>query len=112
MAVAESPVLHLPGQIEGRMRLVDQALVLVPPDSHEAGRLLSLYCSDLGIDAGDYDGAQEVLHRALAIAGHEQDELLEMQTLARAAAVDGYHLRFTESLEKNHRAIKLAQGSR
>jgi len=109
VAVAESPVLHLPGQIEGRMRLVDQALDLVLTDSHEAGHLLSLYCSDLGIDAGDYDGAQEAFRRALAIAGHEQDESLEMQALARAAAVDGYHLRFPESLEKNLRAIKLAQ---
>ncbi|MCH8947387.1 MAG: aromatic amino acid lyase [Acidobacteria bacterium] len=61
VAVARNPVPHLPGQLEGATELIRQALTLVPPDSAEAGQLLSLYCMALGVDEGDYQGAQEAL---------------------------------------------------
>ncbi len=109
VAVAECPVPHLPGQLTGAHELLKRALALVPTDSPEAGRLLSLYGTALGVDEGDYLGAEKAFDQALAIAQREQDSILEMQTLARAGRVNGYHLRLQESLEQSLRAIALAQ---
>ena len=39
----------------------------------------------LGIEEGDYIGAQESIAAALSIAEREHDTILEMKTLANAA---------------------------
>ena len=108
VAVAEYPFYPLIGQRIGNDRLIARALALVDPDSPRAGRLLSRYGRLMGLEEGDYDGAQEAFDKALAIARREDDPALEMSTLADAANVDLIHLRFQDSLEKSMRAIELA----
>ena len=88
-------------------RLITRALELVPPDSHEAGRLLVRYGVHLGGVTGDYEGAQEAFSRALGIAQREKDVALEMRTLASAAGAEIYRMRFQEALEKSLQAIEL-----
>jgi tetratricopeptide (TPR) repeat protein len=108
-AVAECPVPHLPGKLAGESQLLVRALALVPPDSVSAGRLQSLYGEVLGVDEGDYEGAHKAFTQALATARQEGDEALEMQTLARSARVNGYHLRLRECLDQSLLAIGLAR---
>ncbi|MFQ6029009.1 MAG: tetratricopeptide repeat protein, partial [Dehalococcoidia bacterium] len=109
VAVAQFPVNSAPGQRTGLAQLIGDALKLVPPESLEAGHLLSRYGRVLGIEEGNYEGAEEALGRALTIAQQEGDAALEMWTLANSAQVALYDLRFQEALEKGLRAIELAQ---
>ena len=109
VAVAESIPRPGVGFRTGAAGLIVRALTLVPPDSHEEGRLLSPYVRVMGLEEGVYDDAQEAFRRALAIAQREGDVSLELRTLANAANVDYFHLRFQEALEKSLRAIELAR---
>ena len=86
--------------------LIERALKMVPPDSHDAGRLLSCYIPSL---RSEYDRAQDAIHGALAIARQQQDLELEMQTLVAAACVDFSHCGFEKSLDRNLQAIVLAR---
>ena len=106
VAVAESPV-SINNTETGD--LIERALAMVAPDSHEAGRLLSRYGGVLGRTEGHYDGAQETFSRALTIARREDDENLEMRTLAEAAGLAYTHLRHEETLQRSLSAIELAQ---
>jgi DNA-binding CsgD family transcriptional regulator len=108
VAVAGYPLPPVPG-MTGVPRLIPRALPLVPAGSHEAGRLLSAHGAILGIEEGDYQGAQQAFEESLAIAGRERDRLLEIQTLANAARVAGMHLRGPESLDKSIKALELAR---
>ena len=87
VAAAEFPIAPPPYQIPGVAQLMARALTLVPADSHEAGRLLSRYGVVLGAAEGDYEGAEQALGRAIAIARREGGLPLESQTLAYAAMV-------------------------
>jgi len=109
VAVAEFPIAPPQYLIPGVAELMARALSLVPADSRELGRLLSRYGGTLGAE-GDYEGAQEALGRALAIARREEDVPLEVQTLAYAADTCGRHLHFQECLDNGLRAIELAIG--
>lgn len=91
--------------------LVAGALTLVPPDSHEAGRLLAQHAGFIGFLYGDHAGAQRAFEGALAIAKHESDEALEQWTLAHAAFVDGFHLRWESCLARGLQAIAMQQAS-
>jgi predicted ATPase len=106
MAVAEYPMLVLPGFTRVN-ELIGCALNLVPPDSHEAGRLLSRYGYSLFIETGSFQRAEEAFSRALAIAQQKQDAALEMRTLALASFVEWNNLRYAESLAKSLCAIEL-----
>jgi ATP/maltotriose-dependent transcriptional regulator MalT len=106
MAVAEYPMLILPGFTRVN-ELIARALNLVPPDSHEAGRLLSRYGYSLFIETGSFQRAEEAFSRALTIAQQKQDAALEMRTLALASFVEWNNLRYAESLEKSLCAIEL-----
>ena len=106
VAVAEHPVRAALGVAIGEAELIGRALALVPPDSHQAGRLLSAYGLILYQESGNYEDTQEAFGRALDIARREQDAALEMRTLANAADVDFFHLRWQESLVKGQQAIK------
>ena len=108
VAVAEYPLPATPGPFASVTQLISRALALVPPDSPEAGRLQSQYGFVMGIQQGDYEGAQEALGRALAIAQAAGDPSLEMRTLVSSLLVDWYHFRFQECVEKSWRAIELA----
>ena len=109
VAVASYQTPSFSGVITGASELISNALALVPPDSHQAGRLLSQYGLHLGRGEGDYEGAREAFSGALGVAQREKDTALEMQTLANAAYVDFFHDRGQESLDKSRRAIELAQ---
>ncbi|MFQ6029889.1 MAG: hypothetical protein ACE5Q6_20630, partial [Dehalococcoidia bacterium] len=58
---------------------------------------------------GNYQGAQEAVSRALAIAQREGDEELEMLTLSNATSVDVFNFNLNEALKKGRRAIELAR---
>ena len=111
VAAAEFPIAPPPYQIPGGAQLMARALTLVPADSHEAGRLLSRYGVVLGAAEGDYEGAEQALGRAIAIARREGDLPLESQTLAYAAMVSREHLHWQESVDHGLRAIDLATGN-
>src|SRR5438876_7898134 len=83
-------------------------LNLVPPDSHEAGRLLAQHGWYSGFIDADHSQAQRAFQRALSIAQRQDDAALERRTLANAAWVDVWHLRSQDCLEKGLRAIELA----
>lgn len=108
VAVAGYPLPPVPG-MTGVTRLIPRALPLVLAGSHEEGRLLSAHGAILGIEDGDYRGAQRAIEQTLAIAKREGDRLLEIQTLANAARVAGMHLHGPESLERSLQALELAR---
>ena len=108
VAAAALPIAVLRFRIPGTAQLIARALTLVPVDSHEAGRLHSRYGGVLGVSEGDYEGAQQALERAIAVAKREGDVTLEVQTLTHAAAVSGAHLHWQESVDNGLRAIELA----
>ena len=99
---------HLPAA-KGTADVLARALTLVGPDSYEAGRVLPTYGLSLGIEEGNYEGAQSALDTARAIAEKRQDAVLDMKALARAAYVDAHHLRLREGVEKGLKAIELAR---
>ncbi|MCI0859096.1 MAG: protein kinase [Chloroflexi bacterium] len=109
VAVAEHPFPMSPGQTTGASQLITRALALVPPDSHEAGRLLCRYVTVLVMEGTDYEAAQEVFSRALDIARREGDEALEMRILAGATDPDVNFLRLQGALVKSLRVLELAQ---
>ena len=88
--------------------MIARALTLVPDDSHESGRLLSRYGLFLGAAEGDYEGAQQAMGRAIAIARREGDVPLEVRPLTHAADVNGLHTHWQESIDRGLRAIELA----
>ena len=105
---AEYPLFFVPG-VSKATRFTAQALKLVPPDSLEAGRLLSRYGLLLNLETADYVGARQALSKALAIARWERDVPLEIRILANAADVHWYHLNWPEVLVNSRQAIELAR---
>jgi DNA-binding CsgD family transcriptional regulator/tetratricopeptide (TPR) repeat protein len=108
VAVAEFPLPYVPG-LTGVTRQVERALALVPPESAEAGRLLSRYGRLLNLERRDYDAAQRAFAKVLAIAQREQDMALEMRACIDAADVEWHHMYWKEGLlDKSLRAVELA----
>jgi DNA-binding CsgD family transcriptional regulator len=108
LAVAEYPIPIIP-EDTGATRLIVRALALIPPGSHQAGRLLTRYGTALGVEDVDYARATEALQQALAIARHEQDSTLELWVLTYGAVVNAYHLHWLETLHKGRQAAQLAR---
>jgi tetratricopeptide (TPR) repeat protein len=103
--IADYPVtVSAPGNVAP---LLARALELVPPDSYEAGRLLPWHGRLLNTLQGDYEGAQDAMSRALAIAEREGDISLQMQTLAFTADMEGSNLHWNQSLDAALLAIEL-----
>ncbi len=111
VAAADFKIAPAAAGIPGVGELLARALTLVPSDSHEEGRLLSRYGGILGFAEGDYEGAQQALGRAIAIARREDDVPLEVQTLTYAAGVSGNHIHWQECVDNALRAIELFTGS-
>jgi tetratricopeptide (TPR) repeat protein len=109
VVVASQPLPPAAGYRTGMSQLVSRALALVPPDSLQAGRLLSPYGMLLSTEEGDYEGAQRALDQAQAIARREGDVALELRALADAAETLGYRNRYQEALEKALQASELAR---
>ncbi|MSQ15521.1 MAG: hypothetical protein EXR50_06630 [Dehalococcoidia bacterium] len=112
LAVAAYRLIVAVARIPGMTEFLGRALELAPADSHEAGRILSIYGWVLSFAQGGYEGAAKALGLALAIAQREKDVALEADTLQRFSALNGQHLRVEESLETDVRAIDLAGSSR
>ena len=110
VAAAEFRITSSNARIPGIAQLIARALTLVLADSHEAGRLLSRYGGILGNAEGDYEGAQQALGRAIAIARREGDVPLEVQTLNYASSLSTLHLHWQESVDNGLRSIELATG--
>ena len=108
VGVAAYPLMTLPGH-HAAMELMTRALGLVPPDSPEAGRLLSRYLLVLGLEEGDYPAATEAFDGALAIAQRTGDLAQETRTLVNSSFVDFWHLRWPEAISKGLRVIELTQ---
>ena len=110
VAIAQSPTLPftLFRSSPEAAQLLARAFALVPPDSHEAGSLLTRYVGALGLLEADYSRAMEASSQSLAIARRAQDTTLEIATMAQAAQVDRFHLHPRRGLEKSLRAIELA----
>jgi DNA-binding SARP family transcriptional activator len=89
--------------------LIARALTLVSPGSREAGGLLAQQGWFRGFIEGDYDRAQHDFRQALSIAERERDTAVERRTLANAAFVDAFHLRWGDCVENGTRAIELAR---
>jgi predicted ATPase/class 3 adenylate cyclase/DNA-binding CsgD family transcriptional regulator len=109
VARAVDIAVHQFGTIEGTDQRIARALELVAPDSHEAGRLLSHSLTVVGLSAQQPDEYTRAYDRALAIAQRHGARVLEMQTLVNAGCLDGSHLRLHACIEKNLRAIALAE---
>jgi tetratricopeptide (TPR) repeat protein len=110
VAVAAHPLSSSLGMREaGIPQLLTDALSLVPPGSHSAGRILANHGWFSGIAEGDHDRATIALRQALSIAQHHNDTALEGRTLANASWVDGWHFRWQDGIEKGLRAIELAR---
>jgi DNA-binding CsgD family transcriptional regulator len=108
VVVAEYPLFYVPG-LAGASEQVRRALELVPPDSSEAGRLLSRLGRLQNLERGDYQEAQKSFNLALAIARREHNAVLEMRTLIDAADVEWHHLRWQGLRDKSLPAIDLAR---
>lgn len=65
----------------GAANMASRALDLVPPDSLEAGYLLSSYGAAMSWENRDYQHAQETLNRAVEIALRQGDKTLEVRAL-------------------------------
>ena len=109
VAIAECPIPNMAGNRTGMIDLLSRALELVTPDSHEEGRLLSLYGMVKGQQGGVYAASNEAFDRALAIARREQDAPLELRTLAAASYVDWFQLRPHACIDRSKRAMELSQ---
>jgi len=108
VAVADYPAPSYAGHRSGMEQLISRALELVPSDSHQAGRLLSRLGRLMGIEEGDYQGAQEAFSQAITIAQGENDPGLETRTLTYACGVSYRYLRFHQCIEEGLRAVDLA----
>jgi tetratricopeptide (TPR) repeat protein len=109
VAVAACNLPNFIGGLEGAAERVASALELVPPDSQDAGRLLSRYIRLIGATSDGYQSAKDAFERALVIAKREDDIPLEMQALAGFAYVSFFHLQRGDSLDHSLRAIELAR---
>ena len=110
-AVDVAELSSFPDIVDPRLqitRLRERALNLVPPDSHEAGRLLCQY-GRYQYHKADYETARDFLGRALSIARREDDKSLEMRILANWAHLELFNLNTPGFFEKAFRAIELAQ---
>jgi tetratricopeptide (TPR) repeat protein len=110
VAVAAHPLpLSLRFGYTDAAELSARALTLVSPDSHEAGALLATHGWFSGFIEADYDDAQRAFQKALSIAERDKDAALERRTLANAAFVDAFHLRWRDCLANGLPAVELAR---
>ena len=111
LAIAEYPFFSEVGI--GNDLIFMDALKLVSPDSHQAGRLLVRFGSVLGSDTANFESFIEAFGKALIIARRENDTALEIRATARMAEVHWMMcLNPRESLENSLRTIELDRQAR
>ena len=111
VAVAEYQFASSAGQRTGLAELISRALTLVPPDSPEAGRLLSRFGLIIATEEGEFEKASLAFDRALVIAEREADKTLEIWTLVNSSRAYLNQLQFQEAIERGKRAIQLTQST-
>ena len=111
VAVAEHYLEGPPGLLSETVTLGARALELVPPDSHDAGRILSRQGFMLARELADFELARDALGRALSIARREHDVALETRTLGYSGETYLYELKSSEALEESLKAVELARRS-
>lgn len=109
VSIAELPD-YSAARVLGIEQLVSPAIRLVPPGSLHAGRLLSRLGQIIGLRDAAYDEAIEALNQALDIARREEDEALEVKSLAAITSVYSNHMRYDESHASGLRLIELNKG--
>ena len=109
VAAATYPIFIAPGGHTGAAQRISAALELTPLGSPAAGNLLSQYGLILGLEEGDYEGAQTAFRDALEIAHRENNVDMEMSALVNAVQVDYFHIRRQECLDKCRRVVELAR---
>jgi tetratricopeptide (TPR) repeat protein len=104
------PSFGMSWSVTGRAvyELQTRALTLVPPDSHEAGRLLCQLAQFHDFQ-NDYDSAGVILQQALDIGRREHDPSLQARVLANWAQMDVSNLRLDGARKKFIEAIDLAR---
>jgi DNA-binding SARP family transcriptional activator len=95
--------------VTGASELIARGLRLAPAGSDDEGRLLAQHGWFVGVADADHEGAEHAFGRALEIARRHDDLALERRTLANAAFMDAFHLRWPECLERGLRAVRLAE---
>ncbi|MFQ6026030.1 MAG: AAA family ATPase [Dehalococcoidia bacterium] len=108
VAVAEYPININAALLSASEPLTSRALALVPPNSRQAGYLLSRQISGLGRIRANFEDAQAAFDQAMRIARQEQDLVLETRTLVNTANAGYFHHRYQDGLDKCQQAIKLA----
>ena len=93
----------------GTAALTARALELAPPDSLEAGHLLSRHAHAIFWESNDYENAQRILDRAIAIARQERDSALEVNALFSYASMHWAQGEIRKAVEKVLPAIELGQ---
>ena len=112
VAVAAHPLpLSLRFRYTDAPRWISSALTLAVGDSRDAGALLTQHGGFIGFLDGDYPEAERAFAGALAIAEREHDDGLEQRTLAVAAFVDAFHLRWESCLARGLRAVGMHESS-
>ncbi|MCH7787520.1 MAG: hypothetical protein IIC22_08415, partial [Chloroflexi bacterium] len=95
--------------IVGMADAIARAVELAPPDSQQAGRVLSNHGYILGYSKDGYESAKKAFDTALAIARRLGDTTLELRTLANYASIEGVNLQLQKCLEKCLAAIRLSE---
>jgi len=107
--IALTPLRTLVGERGGLADVVKRALEIASPGSSSKGQLLAIYGWLAGLEEGDYPEAERSFNEALQIARDNGDEVLLQRTLAQAAQVDLYSLRFDESIEKSGQVLSMSE---
>lgn len=111
VGIALTPLRTLVGERGGLADVVKQALEIATPGSSAKGQLLAIHGWLAGLEEGDYPAAELSFQEALEIARENGDVLLLQRTLAQAAQVDLYSMRFNESIEKAGQVLSMADTS-
>ena len=108
VAVAEQQV-GFAGTLTGVVDLTAQALELVPPDSHEAARILSRRGFALYVENADYERAKEALDLSIAIARTHNDAQLEGIARSYLAGVHLMDDRIEQALKEGLSVMEFAR---
>ena len=102
--------LEVPNSATLAITLLDlypRALDWLHSDSHEAGRIQSMYGFALGLKSRDYETVRVVLDSALEIARNRGDLNLEKRTPSHYSQVNAVHFKWDECQSKARDALDL-----
>ena len=109
LAVTEHPLPTYTLIERSDLDMMSRALALVQSDPAAASRILPRYGFTQYVLNGNYEGAREAFGSALAVARDRNDLILELRTLAFAATVDFFQLRWPQAREQGLRVVELSR---